>query len=56
MPFIQTAQQWHFSSELELEEVIWRNLPSLLDVEPLRRQFSVKGSVCDLLGVDRAGH
>ena len=55
MTFIQTNQQWHFSSELELEEIIWRNLPALLNVSPLRRQFSVEGNVCDLLAVNSAG-
>ena len=55
MSFIQTGQQSHFDSELALEEAIWRNLPSLLQVEPLQRQFSVEGKVCDLLAVDSAG-
>ena len=55
MSFIQAGQQWHFGSELALEEVVWRNLPSLLNVEPLQRQFSVEGKVCDLLAVDSAG-
>lgn len=55
MTFIQTGQQWYFSSELELEEVVWRNLPALLNVKPLCRQFSVEGNVCDLLAVDSAG-
>ena len=55
MPFIQTNQQWHFSSELELEEVVWRNLPALLNVNPLCRQFSVDGNVCDLLAVNSVG-
>ena len=55
MSFIQTGQQWHFDSELALEEVVWRNLPHLLQVEPLQRQFNVEGKVCDLLAVDSAG-
>ena len=54
MSFIQTAQQWHFSSEQALEEVIWRNLAELLGVKPLCRQFSIDGKVCDLLAVDTA--
>ena len=49
MSFIQTGQHWHFSSELELEELVWRNLPQL---QPLRRQFTLDGKVCDLLAVD----
>lgn len=36
--------------------MLWRNLPKLLNVEPLSRQFSVEGKVCDLLAVDSAGH
>lgn len=50
--FIQTGQQWHFSSELELEETIWRHLPDLLNLIPLRRQYAIDGKVCDLLAVD----
>ena len=55
MTFIQTGQQWHFSSELALEEVVWQHLPALLNVKPLRRQFSVEGKVCDLLAANSAG-
>lgn len=55
MTFIQINQEWHFSSELELEEIVWRNLPALLNVSPLRRQFSADGNVCDLLAVNSAG-
>ncbi|MEM6598440.1 MAG: endonuclease NucS domain-containing protein [Cyanobacteria bacterium P01_C01_bin.69] len=55
MSFIQTNQQWHFNSELELEETVWRNLPALLNIEPLSRQFSIAGKVCDLLAIDDTG-
>ena len=56
MSLVQTNQQWQFSSELALEDIVWRNLPELLNVEPLRRQFSIDGKVCDILAVDSAGH
>lgn len=52
MSLIQTGQRWQFSSELDLEEVVWRNLPELLNVAPLRRQFAISGKFCDLLAVD----
>ena len=52
MSLIQTGQRWQFSSELDLEEVVWRNLPELLNVEPLRRQFAISGKFCDLLAID----
>ena len=56
MALIQIGQAWQFRTESDLEEVLWRNLPKLLNVEPLSRQFSVEGKVCDLLAVDSAGH
>ena len=52
MVLIQTGQTWQFSSELDLEEVVWRNLPALLNVQPLHRQFAISGQFCDLLAVD----
>ena len=52
MVLIQTGQTWQFSSELDLEEVVWRNLAALLNVQPLHRQFAISGQFCDLLAVD----
>ena len=52
MVLIQTGQTWQFSSELDLEEAVWRNLAALLNVQPLHRQFAISGQFCDLLAVD----
>ena len=52
MAFIQAGQNWQFSTESDLEEVIWHNLPALLNLKPLSRQFSIGGKVCDILSVD----
>lgn len=54
MAFIQAGQSWQFSTESDLEEVIWRNLPKLLNLNPLSRQFSISGKFCDILAVDEA--
>lgn len=54
MAFIQSGQSWQFSTESDLEEVIWRNPPKLLNLQPLSRQFSISGRFCDILAVDEA--
>lgn len=51
MSIIKSGQAWQFRTELELEEIIWRNLPELLNLQPIKRQFSVAGQYCDLLAV-----
>ena len=52
MAFIQAGRSWQFSTESDLEEVIWHNLPALLNLRPLRRQFSISGKLCDILAID----
>ncbi len=54
MAFIQAGQNWHFSTESDLEEVVWHNLPKLLNLRPLSRQFSISGKFCDILAVDES--
>ena len=54
MAFIQAGQSWQFSTESDLEEVVWHNLPKLLNLRPLSRQFSISGKFCDILAVDDA--
>ena len=54
MAFIQSGQSWQFSTESDLEEVIWHHLLALLNLRPLSRQFSISGKFCDILAVDDA--
>lgn len=54
MAFIQAGQNWQFSTESDLEEIIWHNLPKLLNLRPLSRQFSISGKFCDILAVDES--
>jgi RecB family endonuclease NucS len=52
MAIIQTANIWQFGNEFELEEVLWQNLPKLLNLKPFKRQYSVRGQFCDILATD----
>jgi RecB family endonuclease NucS len=52
MAIIQTADIWQFGNEFELEEVLWQNLPKLLNLKPFKRQYSVRGQFCDILATD----
>ena len=52
MTFIQTGSIWQFKTESDLEEVVWRNLPELLNLEPVSRQFSIDGKFCDILAIE----
>ena len=54
MALVQAGQNWQFSTESDLEEVIWHHLPALLNLRPLSRQFSISGKFCDILAVDDA--
>ncbi len=51
MTFIQARDTWQFGTEADLEEVIWRNLPELLSLKPVNRQFSIDGKFCDILAI-----
>lgn len=48
----KTGQGWEFESEAALEDFVWANLKELLGLTPLKRQYYVKGQVCDILAVD----
>ena len=54
MALIQSGQSWKFRTESDLEEEVWHNLPKMLNLKPLHRQFSIDGKFCDLLAVDKA--
>ncbi|MEL7037993.1 MAG: hypothetical protein AAFO04_20605 [Cyanobacteria bacterium J06592_8] len=43
---------WGFENEAALEGMVWKNLSSLLRLEPLKQQYRVKGEVYYLLGLD----
>jgi RecB family endonuclease NucS len=48
----KTGQGWTFESEEALEDFAWTHLKQLLGLTPLKRQYVVKGQICDLLAVD----
>jgi len=48
----KTGQGWTFESEEALEDFAWANLKQLLRLTPLKRQYVVKGQICDILAVD----
>lgn len=47
----KTGQGWEFESEAALEDFVWANLKELLGLTPLKRQYYVKGQVCDILAL-----
>jgi hypothetical protein len=51
----KTAQYWEFASEESLEDFLWGALVQLLDIKPIKRQFSVSGQFCDILGITAQG-
>lgn len=52
MALIQSGKKWQFRTESDLEEVVWRHLPELLNLKPLSRQFSIDGKFCDILAIE----
>lgn len=52
---IHTGSGWQFQTEADLEEIVWRNLPKLLNLEPISRQFSIDGKFCDILATESSG-
>lgn len=48
----KTGQGWEFENEEALEDFTWANLTQLLGLIPLKRQYMVKGQICDILAVD----
>jgi RecB family endonuclease NucS len=49
---MKTGQGWKFESEDALEDFAWANLKQLLGLTPLKRQYVIKGQICDILAVD----
>lgn len=47
----RVAGGWEFSSELALENFIWDNLEEVLGLLPLKRQYTIRGEICDILAV-----
>lgn len=45
----RNGARWGFETEADLEDFVWQNLNSLLSLTPIRRQYSVKGQVCDIV-------
>jgi RecB family endonuclease NucS len=42
---------WNFVDELELENFIWKHLFEIFHLEPLERQSTINGQICDILAV-----
>ena len=48
----KTGEKWEFYNEVELENFLWFNLPSLLNLQPLAKQYAINGQFCDILAID----
>ncbi|HEY9694664.1 MAG TPA: endonuclease NucS domain-containing protein [Oculatellaceae cyanobacterium] len=49
----KTGERWDFPSEAVLEDFAWANLPQLLGLTPLRRQYSINNQFCDILALGK---
>ena len=47
----KVSEGWEFSSELALEEFIWKSLENLLQLKPFQRQYAAMGEICDILAL-----
>ncbi|MBD2341801.1 DUF91 domain-containing protein [Calothrix sp. FACHB-156] len=47
----KTGTGWEFASEAALEDFVWNHLSQLLDLVPLKRQYAVRGEICDILAL-----
>lgn len=52
MTLKRAGQGWKFVTEEAPEDFVWVNLEHLLGLTPLKRQYFVKGEICDILAVD----
>lgn len=50
---LDSAPETKFLSEEKLEEFVWQNLASLLDLQSLHKQFYVDRNYCDILAVNQ---
>ncbi len=48
----KTGTGWEFVNEAALEDFVWDNLKPLLNLTSLKRQYFVRGEICDILAVD----
>ncbi|MEH2376191.1 endonuclease NucS domain-containing protein [Nostoc sp.] len=48
----KTGTGWEFASEAALEDFVWDNLQQLSGLIPLKRQYAVKGEICDILALN----
>lgn len=48
----KSGEGWDFQNEAALESFAWKNLPGLFGLKPLKRQYRVRGEVCDILAID----
>ncbi|MEH2274324.1 MAG: endonuclease NucS domain-containing protein [Nostoc sp.] len=49
---IKTGNSWKFATEADLEDFVWANLKELFGLIPLKRQYYVKGQICDILALN----
>lgn len=47
-----TRQGWEFVNEDALEDFVWTNIKRLFGLSPLKRQYFIKGEICDILAVE----
>lgn len=47
----KNADKWEFESEEDLENFVWENLPILLRLKPLKRQYPINGEKSDILAI-----
>ncbi|MEH2458944.1 endonuclease NucS domain-containing protein [Nostoc sp.] len=52
MNLIKTGNSWKFATEADLEDFVWANLKELFGLIPLKRQYYVKGQICDILALN----
>jgi len=48
----KTGNSWEFATEADLEDFVWANLKQLFGLIPLKRQYYVKGQICDILALN----
>ncbi len=49
---IKTGNSWKFATEADLEDFVWANLKELFGLIPLKRQYYIKGQICDILALN----
>ncbi|HEY9873803.1 MAG TPA: endonuclease NucS domain-containing protein [Candidatus Obscuribacterales bacterium] len=49
---LKIEEGWKFVNEKILEDFVWQNLVHLFKLNPLKRQYSVLGELCDILAIE----